>query len=74
MLASRARSATSSVSRSASGLAFLLPEGATYDIEYSTDLENWTVIAADLSGEINFEDSDAARQAQPGGYYRSVEK
>ena len=50
-------------------LQFALPEG-TYDIEYSPDLTNWTVIANGISGE--FTDDDATRAAAPKGYYRGV--
>jgi|MDTC01.1.fsa_nt_gb hypothetical protein len=33
---------------------------------------NWTVVAADLSGDIQFEDTDAARQGLGSGFYRGV--
>ncbi|MFT4638667.1 MAG: hypothetical protein ACI8T1_001989 [Verrucomicrobiales bacterium] len=56
------------------GLSFTGLAGKSYDIEYSTDLVNWSVIISDLSGEVNFEDSDAARRGVASGYYRGVQK
>ena len=53
-------------------ISFSFPEGTTYDVEYSTDLENWEVIASDVTGM--YEDSDAARNGAEEGYYRGVEK
>jgi hypothetical protein len=46
-----------------------IPEGETADIEYSTDLQNWEVIATGVSGVL--EETDAARLAAPEGYYRA---
>ena len=48
---------------------FDLPENATGDIEYSTDLENWEVIATGIEGI--FEEADATRREAPAGYYRA---
>ncbi len=46
-----------------------LPAG-TFDVEYSTDLVTWTVIASAVSG--TYEDTDASRNAASAGYYRAV--
>ncbi len=46
-----------------------LLDGVTADIEYSTDLVEWEVIATGLSGVL--EETDAARLAAPEGYYRA---
>ncbi len=46
-----------------------IPNGATADIEYSTDLLNWEVIATGVSGAI--EETDADRLAAPAGFYRA---
>ena len=46
----------------------------TYNIEYSEDLVNWAVVQADLSGDIQYEDTDIARLGKGVGYYRGVEK
>ncbi len=46
-----------------------LPEGVTADIEYSTDLINWEVIATGISGAV--EETDADRMAAPAGFYRA---
>ncbi len=62
----------SQVSATADGIAFSFPEGATYDVEFSTDLVNWTVIASDVTGV--YEDSDAGRAGAAGGFYRGVLK
>ena len=61
------------VSFSADGnLSFEVPDGATYDIEFSEDLVMWEVIAADQTGP--FEESDAARAGLGAGFYRGVQK
>ncbi len=60
------------ISISAEGVALSLPAGTTYDIEHSTDLETWTVIASDVNG--TYEDKDAARANASVGYYRGVVK
>ncbi len=49
-----------------------IPDGRTADIEYSTDLENWEVIATDVTGDV--EETDAGRIAAPEGYYRATYK
>ena len=46
-----------------------IPDGFTVDIEYSTDLENWEVIAPGLGGAL--EETDADRIAAPAGFYRA---
>ncbi|MFT4637923.1 MAG: hypothetical protein ACI8T1_001238 [Verrucomicrobiales bacterium] len=46
-----------------------IPEGITADIEYSTDLQNWQVIATEVTGTVN--ETDAGRMAAPAGYYRA---
>jgi hypothetical protein len=46
-----------------------LPEGVTGDVEYSTDLDIWEVIATGVTGA--FEETDATRMAAPEGYYRA---
>ncbi len=51
--------------------SFTISEG-TFDVEYSTDLDTWTVIASDVSG--TYEDTDAGRNAADSGYYRAVAK
>ncbi len=48
----------------------VIPAGETWDIQYSTDLFNWTTIATGLDGAI--EETEAARLAAPAGYYRGV--
>lgn len=52
------------------GIAFDLSgtEGGV-DVEYSIDLMNWEVIASGVT-EDRYEDTDAARLANPQGYYR----
>ena len=52
--------------------SFVVPEGATYDIEFSEDLIDWSVIAADQTGA--FSESDAVRGDLGAGYYRGVLK
>ncbi len=60
------------VSTTASGIALSLPEGTTYDIEFSADLVTWSVIASDVTG--SYEDTDAGRTGTAGGFYRGVVK
>ncbi len=60
------------VKAGAGAISFDLPEGTTFDVQYSADLEMWEVIAADMTG--NFEDTDAARNGVATGYYRGVAK
>ncbi|MFT4640378.1 MAG: hypothetical protein ACI8T1_003706 [Verrucomicrobiales bacterium] len=59
-----------SVERTANGVAIGIPEGETYDIEYSTDLLDWTSIAKSQSG--TFEDTEAARTGDAAGFYRGA--
>ena len=54
------------------GVGLQLPAVVSYDIEFSTDLLNWTPIATDVSD--SYEDSDAARVGAAAGYYRGVLK
>ena len=61
----------SSVNFTGDGLSLSLPEG-TFDIEFSTDLENWSVIASDVTG--TYTDADAARIGGAEGYYRAAVK
>ena len=58
------------ISRTAAGVALSLPEGTTYDIEFSTDLVTWEPVANDVTG--TYEDSDAARTGAAIGFYRGV--
>ncbi len=60
------------VSRTATSVLLTLPDGATYDIEYSLDLITWEPIASDVTG--NYEDTDAARTGGSNGFYRGVVK
>ncbi len=57
------------VVRTANGVAFDIPEGQTLDIEYSTDLQDWSVIANGVTGI--YEDTDAGRLGSVEGYYRA---
>ena len=61
-------------SADAVGLSFTGAEGKTYDIQYSADLQTWVSLETGLQGEINYEDTDAARIGNPAGYYRGVEQ
>ncbi|MDF1785954.1 MAG: choice-of-anchor D domain-containing protein [Verrucomicrobiales bacterium] len=58
------------ISVSAAGVALQLPAGTTFDIEYSTDLKEWTVIANDVTGD--HLDTDHIGESE--GYYRGVVK
>ena len=60
------------ISKTAAGISLLLPEGTTYDIEYSTDLQNWSNVATDVTR--SYDDTDAGRTGNPEGYYRGVAK
>ena len=60
------------VVRTAAGVAIGIPDGESYDIEYSTDLETWTSVATEVSGA--YEDTDAARASDTDGFYRGVRK
>ncbi|MGY8690733.1 MAG: hypothetical protein ACKVHP_23720, partial [Verrucomicrobiales bacterium] len=46
-----------------------VPDGVTADIEYSTDLQNWEIIAPGITGAV--EETDAGRIAAPAGFYRA---
>ena len=54
------------------GLSLELPAGTAFDIEFSADLVNWSVIASDVTG--TYSDADAARIGGQQGYYRGVVK
>ncbi|MDB4491467.1 LamG domain-containing protein [bacterium] len=60
------------VSRSAAGVSLALPEGTTYDIEYSLDLITWETIASDVTG--SYDDTNAVRAGATNGFYRGVVK
>ncbi len=60
------------IATTAAGVAIALPEGTTYDLEFSTDLVNWTVIATDITDA--YEDVDDARVQGTTGYYRGIVK
>ena len=49
-----------------------IPAGETADIEYSTNLIDWEVIATGVTGTL--EETDAGRLAAPEGYYRAAEQ
>ena len=57
-----------SITVSGDGVEINLPPGAVVEIEYSEDLVTWDVIANGATG--SFLDSNAARTANPAGYYR----
>lgn len=58
------------VSKTAEGLVLQFPEGATYEVEYSSDLRAWMSIATDVTGR--FVDTDAERTSGLAGFYRGV--
>lgn len=60
-----------SVNRTASGVAISVPDGETYDIQYSTDLIEWESIAPGTTGA--YEDTDAGRTGGASGYYRGIQ-
>ena len=60
------------VSRSVVGVSLVLPEGTTYDIEYSLDLINWDLIASDVTR--SYDDTDVTRAAAANGFYRGILK
>ena len=60
------------VSATPIAVAFSLPGGATYDMEYSTDLVTWTVIAINVTGI--FDDTNGGRTQVDSGFYRGVVK
>ncbi len=64
--------AITGLSKTAEGVALQLPEGTTYDIEYSADLVTWDTIATEVTG--SYVDADAARIGAATGYYRGVVK
>ena len=59
-----------SVSRTVNGIAIGIPEGETYRIEFSADLETWTAVAEGQT--VLYEDTDAERTRAVTGYYRGV--
>lgn len=58
------------LSKTSEGVALKLPEGTTYQIEYSVDLITWEQIAADVTG--SHVDTDPTRASAALGYYRGV--
>jgi hypothetical protein len=62
--------ALSRVSRTAGGVAIGVPDGQTYDIQYSQDLVTWETIANGATG--SYEDTDGARTGGAAGYYRGL--
>ncbi|MFT5406165.1 MAG: hypothetical protein ACI9DF_005023 [Verrucomicrobiales bacterium] len=60
------------VKASADAVSFDFPVGTTFDVEYSTNLQTWAVIASDVTG--NFKETDASRNGIAAGYYRGVAK
>ena len=63
--------ALSGVSRTADGVTISVPDGETYDIQYSTDLIDWETIAPGTTG--TYEDTDAGRTGGGTGFYRGIE-
>lgn len=59
------------VAKTSSGFQVGLSEDPV-DLEYSTDLVSWEVIASDVRG--TYEDTDAGRQAAGTGYYRAARR
>ncbi|MFT4637305.1 MAG: hypothetical protein ACI8T1_000614 [Verrucomicrobiales bacterium] len=53
------------------GLLFTLPAGTPLNVDYSQDIINWDVIGNDVNA--TFQETDAARNARPSGYYRLVQ-
>ncbi len=51
------------------GFTVTIPAGITVDVEYSTDLVQWEVIATGATGTL--EETDPDRLAGPAGYYRA---
>jgi hypothetical protein len=58
------------VKASGGPISFGFPAGTTFNVEYSTDLNVWTEIAAGVTGA--YEDADAGRNGGAEGYYRGV--
>ena len=58
------------VKAGAGAISFDFPAGTTFNVEYSTDLDTWTEIAAGVTGA--YEDADAGRNGSAAGYYRGV--
>lgn len=48
--------------------------GWTYQIEFSTNLQDWLTIATGLSGTVNFEDTDPSRSILAKRYYRVAQE
>ena len=63
---------TLGIIKSPAGVALQVPDGETYDIEYSADLVNWTVIASGVTGI--YMDAGAGENMGTAGYYRGVVK
>jgi hypothetical protein len=48
--------------------------GWTYKIEFSTNIQDWVTIATELSGTVNFEDTEPSRSTLPERYYRVAQQ
>ncbi len=59
-----------SIERTTNGVAVGIPDGETYRIEYSADLQLWESIAEGQT--VEFEDTNADRTGGSFGYYRGV--
>ncbi len=60
------------ITKDPSTISLSFSAGTTFDVEYSEDLENWSVIATDVTGD--YSDTDAARLGRASGYYRGRAK
>ncbi len=59
-----------SITKDPAGVSLSFPPEIAFDVEYSEDLDDWTVIAIGVGGE--FQDPDPVRNARASGYYRGV--
>ena len=60
------------VTKDASEVGLSFPVGTNFDVEYSEDLINWSVIATDVTAD--YKDAEATRVDEASGYYRGVVK
>jgi hypothetical protein len=60
------------VTKDASEVGLSFPVGSNFDVEYSEDLINWSVIAIDVTAD--YKDAEATRVDKASGYYRGVVK
>jgi hypothetical protein len=49
-------------------------QGWTYNVEFSTNLQDWLTIATGLSGTVTYQDTDPSRSTLPVRYYRLVQE